>query len=111
MLLVSKKDFFDEIEFLFNYLNGKELTKQVFWDAFFEQGKSHLNEFGRMIDYDLEGYIDRIMKIIDTIQPFLEPLTVKINLRKEFRERAFNVFKNYIYINKMNSFGQVSLML
>ncbi len=109
MLLVEIDDFFNEIEFLFYFLNGKDFKIEVFADAFIEQGKKHIADFGRMIDVDLEGYIDRIMKVMYTVNPLLKD-EKGINLRKSVQQVGYEVFKDYIFIHRYSSIGQPELV-
>jgi hypothetical protein len=104
---MDAKDFFDEIAFLISQMEGKESNIQSAWDAFFELCGSHINECGRLIDNDLESYLDRILLLLVSISTAfrIQPITENQgkDLRNDFKKAAFKVFQNYIYLTQIKS--------
>lgn len=58
---MDKTHFFREIEFLIKEIDGKNIEQQVMWDAYAKLLTEHIEYFGRLVDGDYQGYIDRIL--------------------------------------------------
>jgi len=52
------QDYIAELKFMANYLNINGMTNENFANALLKLCQNHISKYGRMVDADLESYID-----------------------------------------------------
>jgi hypothetical protein len=102
----SENDFFQDMDFIFLNLKEKDLSKQSMWDVYFTIIGNHIDNYGRLIDTDLEGYLDSISKAMGSISNTLGMPISDIDgakIRADFRKSSFQIFANHIWINRKSN--------
>ena len=103
-----KDDFFNDIGFFLKQIEGRELDKQSIWDAHFVLCKNHIKQFGRLVDSDLDSYLDCTMHAVDALRDAQgwSPLITSdgLLLREEFKANSYEAYKDYIYITKRSDY-------
>jgi hypothetical protein len=101
--------FFEEVEFLINECKNKPLETQTMFDAVAKLCANHIKQCGRLIDNDLESYIDRILTVLDAITKAEGDDLLyddAIELREAFRSNLIESFFPYIFITKRDYTGK-----
>ena len=117
--LTPYNEVLEDMEILFEEISGVEFDIQNIGFAYEKLIVNHLKSYGRLIDRDLEGYLDRVMhfivSVIDSVNQ--TPLTNKqgIEIKEKFRKFTYETFKEYIWINNpiitsYNPFGKNELI-
>jgi len=103
----NAEGFFEEIGFMVETMENKLLDNQTLWDAFYTICEEHISTNGRLIDMDLEAFLDKIMILAEAItnSTGVTPISKKDGqqLREDFQNSAYKVFYDYIYINYFDS--------
>lgn len=100
---ITIREYVDDLGKFIYLLDSRELNDKIYLDVLLLVCKSHVEKVGRIIDNDLEAYIDEVMAIVEAISLTIYKRSLKYNegeeLREILRKKAFNVFYNYLYIN------------
>lgn len=110
-------DFFEEMDFLFNFMIDKNIEdKMSYLYAFDAIIENHIENFGRLIDTDMEGYLDNSLRLIlhfyKSINPYLVPnKTEGIKIRNDFRRLIKQKYFDYIWVNVNDPFDPTSKRL
>lgn len=102
-------DFFQDVDFFMKELANVEANQQEFWKALSKMISNHINRFKKLIDTDLEGYLDTFMRVVDSI--FISKGYQKMqnqdgkNIRSEFRNYISRDFKSHIWVNKIDPYN------
>ncbi|MBK7238605.1 MAG: hypothetical protein IPI00_00170 [Flavobacteriales bacterium] len=100
--LTAANDLIAEVSLLMQCLDKTNLKKQDFWDAFVQLIVQHTNKHGKLVDFDLDGFIDTMLIVVDSIASAFNwpPLsnTDGITLRKEFYDAATKAFRELIWV-------------
>lgn len=105
--------FFEEVEFLIFQCQFTDLNTQALYDASYLICKKHVEQLGRLIDNDLESYLDRIMTVAEAIQlaesgPMIKEEGEK--LRDFLRTELLSSLFSSIYDTRRNSLGKAFLV-
>lgn len=104
MSLQSISDFFQDIGFIFSNLQGKEPNTQNLWDAYFTTVGNHINKCNRLIDTDIEGFLDSILKVVVALSDSLNMEKISNEdgeeLRIDFRNSTYEAFADYIWLSR-----------
>lgn len=97
-------DFFSNMEFFISVINGREVDKSAFANALDKKLQVHVKEFGRLVDVDLEGFIDTIMFLADACSKTFYNMSFTKEqgeiLRQEFVDTFVNRYYNHIWVNQ-----------
>lgn len=108
-ILCSVDYFFEDMDFLFQQMENKQLDKQSLWDSLCQLIINHINKYGRLVDSDFEGYLDRVFKMLVAITESTNNGRLSDSegrsLRVEFKDAILKFFKDFIWITSGNPFN------
>lgn len=101
--IIKVDEFFEDLEYQINFLQNKPLSVENALDAFLASCDHHISRFNRIIDQDLESYLDTILILVCAISDSekMVPLTELQGqeLRETFCQCGYKAFQNYLYIH------------
>jgi len=106
-------DIFDEIQTVVDLCQGKELETQTFFDALYEICKRHIDQYGRLIDNDMDSYIDRVLMVMNEIaisEGKIMSQESGITLRDLFTENILKSLLSHIYVTRRTPQGKAFLV-
>ncbi len=102
--LTSIVDILEDMNILFANLNGSDFNMQSIANAYSSLIINHINMYGRLIDRDIEGYLDRVMHFIVSLTNSLNYQLITdeqgIEIKNNFRRDTYDAYKDYIWLNK-----------
>lgn len=106
-------DVLDEIETVISLCEGKEIDTQTFFDALYEICKFHISQYGRLIDNDMDSYIDRVLMVMEAVShsegKFMSEES-GLKLRNLFTENTLKSLLSHIYVTRRDSIGKAYLV-
>lgn len=103
-ILTSIKEIIEDMNILFANLEGLEFNMQNIANTYSNLIIHHIENFGRLLDFDLEGYLNRVMHFMVSLlealsmQPFTEIQGIEI--KNEYRKKTYETYKDFIWVNK-----------
>jgi hypothetical protein len=106
----STQDFFNDVTAIVDFMNREDaLSKQNSFNALRSVCTDHIKKFGRLIDNDLDAYLYSLMHVMDAVNiADIGSHTKQADghaFFSEMKQACFQVFKNYIWVNKYNPFS------
>ena len=100
--LVDPKEYFNEMDFIFKSVEQFDPTDPNIVIALKGLCDGHINGYGRMIDVDLETYLDRVLKFSNSIGQ-IKTKEDGIYIRKELRTFIIDEIKDSLWVNVHSS--------
>ncbi|MET4081602.1 hypothetical protein ABIB40_001551 [Pedobacter sp. UYP30] len=110
---ILASEFFEDIEFQINFLKDKPLSSESLLEAFLASCDKHVEKFNRIIDHDLDSYLDTMLILTcaivdaDKMVPFTDNQGQE--LRDTFLQCAYKAFQLVIYVHHYDNLGKSSL--
>lgn len=105
--VITPKEFFEDIEFQIDFLKTKQLNNKALLDAFLASCEKHIEIYSRIIDHDLESYLDTILILACAISDAEKMVPINEiqghELRDNFLACGYKAFQHFIYVHHYNN--------
>lgn len=105
---MSLKEYFEEMNIIIELLNNFVIIDfESYKKALFVLIESHIKSYKRVIDNDLESYVNRVLTVytqIEMINDNLNQKEAKITMEK-LEKSVYDCFADYIYLTNRNQFS------
>lgn len=102
--LTTENNFFNDIDLLAQGIDGKPWGNEALASSLILYCKAEYIQYKRLIDLDIEGYVDSVMHLAIAVSKGLKMSPISqndgIQLRKAFKDLVYKNFYDYIYVNK-----------
>ncbi|OUJ69945.1 hypothetical protein BXP70_25730 [Hymenobacter crusticola] len=105
--MADTTEFFADVEGLISFMHkSPELGKQSSYDALKNSCTKHIQQYGRLIDTDLDMYLYCLMHIVNAVDVACIGKNFDVNkgaaLFQEMKEAMYETFPRYIFVNRYN---------
>lgn len=101
--ITTVDEFYENIEFYINHMQGCDIDKQSLGNALKAKCDEHIQHYGRLIDADLQLYTDCLMFVTESMSKVfygsISPEQGEL-LREEFDRIFYKLYYKYIWVNK-----------